>query len=270
MNKRLFSGFFALAFAAASIPVLTGSNASATDEPIIIDNILDLCHKVQESGSWFDDSGTCDAYTSNQTSAVLDYRRIIVTGNWVLKNLNLTFTQPNSPFYIISGSLTIEGGHYTSPNCVVWIQYRDGEYVPSSSVTINSGVFEASLESKYSYESPSPVCVISREYLSAEEAAEVAANYLPKGKRFSDITLRQSSASVEKLQAEEGLVHISKEEKETEIVKYLKTTIVEVVDSPVEEEPEVEPTPEETEPEPEESSEETPFIPKAPNTGIVK
>lgn len=283
MFKKLFTGFFTLALATAGVSYLVSSNANAIDEPIVIDNVLSLCNAVTENGFWFDDSGTCDAYSSDQISALID-RRIYVRGNWILKDLDLTFTISNSPFYISSGSLTIEGGHYTSPSCVIWIQYDEGIYDPMTSVVINSGVFEASVETTYSADSPSPVCLITRENVTPEESQAIIAGYLPAGKKFVDIAPRlrmrskakaasDETVSESAIEADSGYAHVDKDGSNRTEVKYLKTTLVEVVGEPI---PEPEDEPEEpVEPgmgsveEPEETPE-TSSLPKAPNTGSAK
>ncbi|MBR2695544.1 hypothetical protein IKE86_01360 [Candidatus Saccharibacteria bacterium] len=277
MLKNFISGFFALTMLAAIVPVQPVS-ANGSAAPIVIDNVLDLCQNLLNHGDWLDDSGTCDAFTSTQTAATI-VRLIYIRDDIILKNLNLTFLRPNSPFIIRDGGrLTIDGGHYTSPNCVVWIQYDNnstpGYYVPTTTIQINSGVFEATVETMYSAEAPSPVCVSSRYPLTAAETASVINNYLPTGRRFVDVaprlrTLQNSNAVSNEIPSDDGFAHTDKVEENRETIKYLKTTMVAVVgdegqggEEPVSEEPET--------PEPAKTEEPTVIIPKAPNTAIAR
>ena len=274
MLKNLFTGVFALALATASVPVTSNQavNANGT-APLVIDNFLSLCQAVIANGDWLDDSGTCDAYTSTQTAATL-IRYIYVTGDWILKDLDLTFIRTGTPFIIRSGSLTIDGGHYTSPNCVVWIQYRDGEYIPDTKVTINSGTFEATVTTTYSDESPSPVCLATPYSVTAAEAQRIIDGYLPAGKKFVNLTTQLRTVSTtpatNSIENGTGYVRIDKNPENRNEVKYLKTTRVAVIGEEPESTPEEPTTTEEpTTPTEPETTPEIPsiIIPKAPATG---
>ena len=271
MLKNLFTGVFAFALATASVPVISNQTVSANGAtPLVIDNILSLCQAVMAGGNWLDDSGTCDAYASTQTAATLT-RYIYVTGDWIFKDLDLTFTRSNTPFVISDGSLTVDGGHYTSPSCVVWIQYRDGYYVPLTSVTINSGIFEATVSTTKSADSPSPVCLITPSTVTTTEAQRIINNYLPAGKKFVNLATRlrttSTASTASPIETDTGYAHIHKDPNELDEVKYLKTTRVAVIDEEPESTPE---TPEEpTTPTEPETTPETPsiIIPKASATG---
>ncbi|MBR3320219.1 hypothetical protein IKG20_02850 [Candidatus Saccharibacteria bacterium] len=271
MLKRFFSGLLisATAFACFSL-----APASATNKPIIINNVLELCQAVMADGFWLDRSGTCDAYSDSQTSATID-RSIYTTSNLVLKDLNLTFTHSKSPFIIRSGgSITIDGGFYSSSNCVIWIQYYNDSnpayYVPNTSIIINSGTFEASVTTKNSADSPSPVCLITSTPVTTDEAQKIIAGYLPAGKKFVNVasSLRATRATTDDIEIESGYAHVNKNEDVRDEVKYIKSTRVAVIGDTI---PEPGPEPEtEPEPVPEESEEESEekTLPKAPRTGV--
>ncbi len=276
MLKRFFCTLFAiivLTFGTTNRP------ASATDGSIIIDNILDLCQNMLAHGYSLDNTRTCDAYSRAQTSVSNIDKIIYISDNVVLKNLDLTFTFSYTPFIINEGgSLTIDGGHYSSPSCVIWIQYDNGVnpgyYVPSTSITINSGVFEASLLNRESAEAPSPVCLISRYKLTTEEAATVIANYLPTNHRFINLGTRSAEDAIS---VSEGDAHISKSYEVTDTVDYLQTTAVAVVEDEglgsedlVEEEPAEPQSPDKYEEKEEDSEDYQDAInlPKAPNSGM--
>ena len=278
MLKKLFVGLFAIILATAG---LNTQFASATDSNIVIDNILDLCTYMRSYNYSLDDSRTCDAYTSDQTTVTLT-RPIYIRDNVTLKNLDITFARASAQMYIYEGSLTIDGGHYASPNCVVWIQYRNvenpGYYVPITTIKINSGVFEATLTTKNSEEAPSPICLLTHFPLSDTDPTpqELIANYLPAGRKFVNLETRTLTTEIP---VTEGTVHISKDQTELTDVEYLITTKVVVVeDEGLGEETEEEPEEEDEdipEEEPEEVVEEveTPEepapeeLPKAPDTG---
>ncbi|MBR3131531.1 hypothetical protein IKG31_03070 [Candidatus Saccharibacteria bacterium] len=273
MFKRLFGGFLA-----TIVLVLGGisNTVIATGGQIVIDNLLDLCQSMLVHGYSLDGTGTCNAYSRSQTSATNIYSRIYVWDNIVLKNLDLSFAFPYSPFIIYDGgSLTIDGGHYSSPSCVIWIQYDNetnpGYFVPSSSIAINSGVFEANLSSHEGADVPSPVCLISRNRLTTEEAEVVIASYLPIGRHFVDLGTRSVSENID---VSEGNAHLSKSYDETDAVDYLQTTIVAVVEdeglgSEIEEEV-TEPENEQEEIVDSSEDQEKIILPKAPDSGISR
>ncbi len=276
MLKQLIAGFLALGITVATLPVANTNRVTATS--LEFDNILDLCLYVQSNGHWFNNANDCSIYTKDQTSVVMDYRNLEIDDPIVFKNLDITFTRPNNPFiFRNNGSLTINGGTYTSPNCVIWIQYDNSvepaRYV-STPITINAGTFVASVETEYSAEAPSPVCIIPYSYVTLEEAKTAIANFLPAGKRFVDVAPKLRSTKTNSVNdglvpAESGYAHISKDGETRDEIKYLKTTTVTVVDVPA-----PEPTPEEpetpTEPESSTETPKTPVLPKAPNTGRGK
>ena len=275
MFKRLFCALFATVLVALGT---INHSASAVSGENIIDNLYDLCQSMLIHGYSLDGSGTCDAYSRTQTSATNLEKRIYIWDNIVLKNLDLSFTYSYSPFIIYNGgSLTIDGGHYSSPSCVVWIQYDNsinpGVYEPSTSITINSGVFEASLSSQESIDSPSPVCLISMNRLTTEEAENAIANYLPAGRRFINLGTRSANSDIP---VSEGGAHISKSYEIIDSIEYLQTTAVAVIEDEGlggETEPEVKPTEVGEESEQEETEDdiakpEEAVVPKAPNSGV--
>lgn len=274
MLKQLTTSLFALGLSVASVPFMP---ATATSTPIVIDNVLALCQNLLSHGSGLDESGTCDAYSGTQTSATIN-RIVHVYDDLVLQNLDLTFTRANAVFLMHGGRLTIDGGHYASPNCVVWIQYDNlnlpAHYVDTTTFTINSGVFEATVATTNSADSPSPVCVISPLPLTSTETQTVIAGYLPAGRRFVNMapslrTTKTATPTNDTIEADDGYAHISKDADEKTGVKYLKTTKVAVVgDDGQGGEPETPETPGTPEtPETPDTPSETPVIPKAPNTG---
>ncbi len=227
------------------------AEATISGEPIIIDNVLDLCKITLSHGHWINDEGNCDKYLATQTSATLN-RIIYIEDDIILKDLDLTFKTANAVFLMRgSGKLTIEGGHYASPNCIIYIQYKNTDipfyYVPITTFTINSGVFEATVETSDSEDAPSPVCVKSTNKMTEAETRAVIDGYLPKGRHFVDMGATTKSRDIDEMMdsaeipIEEGQIHIQKDRREKDEAKYLKTKIVEVVDEDFndnEEEPE--------------------------------
>lgn len=268
MLKQLSAGLFALALAASNFSHLAGTPAQAiTGQPLVIDNVLDLCKNIQSHGYSFNSANDCTIYSNTQTTATID-RTLRISEDLVLKNLNLTFTRPNAVFHMENGAqLTIDGGHYTSPNCIVWIQYDNrttpDTYVPTTTFTINSGVFEATVETANSADAPSPVCLLSFDPVTPTEAEAIIANYLPAGRHFVDIsTSSRTIANPSSLTATSGYAHINKDAGEQTPITYLNTTIVAVVSD--EGQGGTEP---EKPAEPETPAETTPTVPKTPNTG---
>lgn len=276
MLKKFFAGLFTLAVTTAS---LAGQSTLATDAgAIIIDNTLALCEYVQTYHNQLTDETTdCSAYSATDTATTIT-RPLYIFDHVVFKNLDLIFTSSASPFIIRSGSLTIDGGHYTSPSCVVWIQYRNDStpayYVPSTTVTINSGVFEATVSTAYSTEAPSPVCVVSPVALTAEETQTVMNNYLPTGRRYVNLApvrlMAMRSTPATGIPSASGYAHIDKDGDIRTPIEYLQTTLIAVVgdEGSGEPEPETQPAEPETPTTPETPTEPaTTVIPKAPNTG---
>jgi len=218
-------------------------NATSLSEHIVIDSVLDLCEISLNHGYWINDEGNCNDYSVGQRDATLN-RAIYIEDNVVLKDLNLTFKKPNAVFYIMeNGKLTIDGGHYTSPSCIIYIQYNNLEpttyYVPKTTFAIDSGIFEATAEILESEESPSPVCVISPIRLTEQEARTVISDYLPTGRHFVNMEQTRRTLSgeteYETISIEDGFVHIQKNLREKDEIKYLSTKIVEVVKEDAEE-----------------------------------
>ncbi|MBR3595143.1 hypothetical protein IKL45_02825 [Candidatus Saccharibacteria bacterium] len=264
MLKQLFAGLFALALTAATLPVSTVSATPATYE---FNNILDLCLYVQSNGHWFNDANDCSIYANTQTSVVMDYRLLEIDDPVVFNNLDITFTRPNNPFsFRNSGSLTINGGYYSSPSCVLWMNY-DNRYTPATftnRIIINSGIFTANSTSTSSDAPASPVCLISPIPVDASRIDAVINSYLPAGKTFQEVSTTRRT-----LRANSGTAHVDKTYSNVEGIQYLSSRSVAVVDGPVTPAPEPEPAPETPET-PEDTPSETPatpVIPKAPNTG---
>lgn len=272
MLKQISAGLFTLAFAVTNFSNLSGTPAQATtNQPLVIDNVLDLCQNILSHGYSFNPTNDCTIYSKTQTSATID-RALYISDNLTLQNLNLTFTKPNAVFFMRDGAqLIIDGGHYTSPNCIVWIQYNNrttpATYVPDTTFTINSGVFEATVETANSAAAPSPVCLLSFNPVTPTDAETIIANYLPAGRRFVNVTTNLRSAS-DPIAVATGSTFINKDPDEATPVSYLQTTIVSVIADDGQGGTEPEEPEEPTEPEqPENPTEPETSTPKAPNTG---
>lgn len=268
MLKQLITGLFALGFVATTFPAPTVTATAAN--PLEFDNILDLCLYVQSSGTRFNDAGDCSIYSSTQTSVTMDYRPLTISDPIIFKDLDITFTVPNNPFnFRGNGSLTINGGHYSSPSCVLWMIY-DNTSTPATfynHITINAGTFTATSSNATSDTPASPVCLISFAPVDADDIDAVIDSYLPAGKQFQEVSTTRRA-----LRAQSGTAHIHKLATTTDDILYLDARTIAVVDSPVTPTPTPTPTPETPEtpesPEtPTESTPATPVIPKAPNTG---
>ncbi|MBR2586817.1 hypothetical protein IKE71_00365 [Candidatus Saccharibacteria bacterium] len=258
MLKQLLLGSLATLLAISTLP-LTPAVAS---EPLIIDNILDLCLNVQSHGSWFNDANDCSIYSKTQTSVVMDNRLLYIHEPIVLKDLDITFVRKNLPFVFLGdGSLAIDGGHYTSPSCVLWMILDHNESTPVfyNRITVNSGVFTATSENTTSDTPASPVCLIAYDYDDEQnDYREIIESYLPDGKMFVE-----QETSTKSLRTASGFAHISKDYKTIDGIRYLTTRSVAVVDRPTEPtpDPETTKTPEIVE------TPETSALPKAPKTG---
>ncbi len=264
MLKQFLTGLFAASLAVVSVPVF--SHATPTT-PLEFDNILDLCLYVQSNGHWFNDANDCTIYSKTQTSVVMDYRLLEIDDPITFKNLDITFTRPNGVFtFRNNGSLTIDGGTYSSPSCVLLLVY-DNRLSPatfSNRITINSGTFTATSTNATSDAPASPVCLLPYAPVANDDVESIVNSYLPAGKMFQEVV-----STTRTLQAQNGTVHVDKLYSNSDDVHYLNTRSVAVVDRPVVPTPEPEPTPETPETSDEPVVEETPtsIIPKAPNTG---
>ena len=265
MLKQLITGLFALGFVAATFPA--PAVTATTTNPLEFDNILDLCLYVQSNGHWFNDANDCSIYSNTQTSVVMDYRLLEIDDPIIFKNLDITFTRSNNPFtFRGNGSLTINGGHYSSPSCVLWLNYNNSVAPAffSNHITINSGTFTATSGNTTSDTPASPVCLAPYVPVAATDVESVINSYLPAGKIFQEVSTARRT-----LRTQSGTAHADKTYSNTDGIQYFNARSVAVVDGVIPT-PTPEPTPETPEPQPtptEENTPETPIIPKAPNTG---
>lgn len=259
MLKRIITGLFTLGFIAATFPTLPVSADPVA--PIEIDNILDLCLYAHSNGHWFNNANDCSIYTSTQTSVIMDNRPLEINDPVILNNLDITFVLSNLQIYLKgNGSLTINGGHYTSPSCVLWMMYNNRK-TPAAfdrRITINSGIFTATSTNTTSDIPASPVCLNATDAIEPELAETLINDYLPDGKIFQEVSQTRQTLHIAK-----GTAHTSKDSSQIDDIYYLDVHSVAVVDAPTN----LEPTPTEPEeptpaPEPE-----SPLLPKAPNTG---
>lgn len=260
MLKNLFTGLFAASLAVASVPVF--SYATPTT-PLEFDNILDLCLYVQSNGHWFNDANDCTIYSKTQTSVIMDYRLLEIDDPIIFKNLDITFTRSNNPFiFRNNGSLTINGGTYSSPSCVLLLNYNNNlsPATFSDHIAINSGTFIATSTSTTNDAPASPVCLLPYTPVNNDDVESVVNSYLPAGKMFQEV-----ATVTRTLRTGNGTVHVDKLYENTESIQYINARTVAVVDRPVV------PAPESTPKTPEEPTSNnpttTPIIPKAPNTG---
>lgn len=248
---------FVLSFFCAFV---ASAPANATQKEIT--SILELCETMKESGSWLTDDGSCEGFTYTQTDYILN-REIFLDDEFTLGDLNITFKGRTTPINIKSnGNLTINGGHYTSPHCFIWIQYNPetGTYDKITDMNVNAGTFEADLSKENSLYAPSPVCVMDRENMTIKEAKEAIKNYLPEGYHFYDPETGKSFQNLEDADILKGEANIDKDPAELTSTWYLKARIVTVVpdeDEPITDPEEPKEEPKETEPEEEFENPET-------------
>lgn len=165
MLKKFFSSLLTLVLLASGAtfytPFTTNVTAAGT---VTIQTPFEFCSYFfnrQHAMVGESSQQPCSAYSNVVgTPLVIDgVYRIDSTDDVVLKNMNITYNSLRAPFTFSGGHLTLDGGSYTTVgSCFFYISYGYDGSSNASSLTINSGDFEA-LGGAKRY-SQTPICVV--------------------------------------------------------------------------------------------------------------